>query len=352
MAVFEQLAVEIDRSFLAAELARVRALPPTRSRVLLIASAVLKYQLNVVTWFFDHAPLRGCDLLLAEHADRALPQPPRNVRLLSAPPGPDAHYDLIVGFNTTQPLLEQCAARSTRGVFVGFPPHVPKQPPVVRLDRPITVFSTKVHSLPWDGFEACFGRSNCEQADGIDLPPNIPCHYADPPAPTIEVLLPGGGARDYGSARRHAGLFPSPIRVSHANAPLLDDDPPLDLEALGRDGRFVLCAWVRPEIYASWVVHSRVVWLPVRDTAEGDYTSAADAMWYGKPVLTQLVRANRHLADRVLLYRDAEELAAHLRLLAEPARYAQISAGVRAAARRRNSLFELLANAWRVGIAV
>ncbi len=343
----ERLEVGIDRDFLASQLARVRGLAARPWRVLLLASATMKYQLNVVVWFFEHLSVAACDCVVVHSADRCLLSQPRKVRMLRTIPGLGEHYDVVVGFDTMRGVLEQCATRGVPGLFIGKPSHLASDPtPDVNLRRPILVFSTQVSCAAWSSFEACFGGRNCEQRAGIDFPPNIPCHLAPVTRPRINVLLPGGGDRDYASAVQLCDRFHCGILVSNADDSLHDLDPRDRIALLQGHPHFRLLPWVRGDLYARLIAHSRIVWLPVLGNAEGDYTSAADAIWYGKPVLTNPVKAQTHMADRLLLYRSPQELARHLEVLSDPISYAQVCARVRCLARDKNNLFSLLVRAW------
>jgi hypothetical protein len=138
---------------------------------------------------------------------------------------------------------------------------------------------------------------------------------------------------------------PAPIVVTQADlspATLRNQADRDALAAMRSDPRFVLVPWLPPVEYARLLLHARVVIVPVHGDAAGDYTSIADAAWYGRPVLTNRVAANAHMGDRVLFYGRPDELEARFRELEDPERWREASSRALEAARRKNDLFALL----------
>jgi len=82
--------------------------------------------------------------------------------------------------------------------------------------------------------------------------------------------------------------------------------------------------------------------MPMVGAASGDYTCIADAMWYGKPVLTNRVGANLHLEDRVIFFDDSQDLQMKLTQLEDEDYYNEVCENTIKAARKKNNMFNLL----------
>ncbi len=354
-ALLAGLRLGTDRAFVAALQARLRGLPPKPLRVLLVTDATMKYQEKAVLTFFGHAPLAACDAWLARNADRTLRPPVPGLRYVSERQAHVGRYDRVVGFDANGAFVEQCARHGCAGAFVGKLRE--RETPATReaaaaIAGPLWIYGTHA-SLPRDpGFDAFFGQGRWTPGGGIDFPPNLDLHLAIPDAPRFPCVLLGGGDRHYAFAlaqadriARHVG---GPILVTQADLSAVAVREDRDaLVAMGSDPRFALLPWLPPLEYARLLLHARVALLPARGNAAGDYTSIADAAWYGRPVLTNRVPANAHMGDRVRFYEGADELEARLGELRDPVGWREASRRALEAARRKNDLYALLERVYR-----
>lgn len=337
-----------DRPFVARLQARVRALPPKPLRVLLVTHAAMKYQEKAVLTFFGHAPLSACDAWLAGCPDRTLRPRVPGLRYVSGHEARAGRYDRVIGFDANAAFVEQCAHHGCAGAFVGKLREAPTggtRDALARLVAPVRVYGTHA-SLPESaGFEAFFGPTRWRSCGGIDFPPNVDLHLAAPTAPRFPCVLLGGGDRDYAFALAHASRLPAPVVVTQGDLSPATLQQAADRDALvamRSDPRFTVVPWLPTVDYARLLLHARAVIVPVHGDASGDYTSIADAAWYGRPVLTNRVAANAHMGDRVLFYDGPDELEERLRALEDPRRWREASARAQRAARRKNDLFALL----------
>lgn len=354
-ALLAGLRLETDRAFVAALQARVRALPAKPLRVLVVTDATMKYQEKAVLTFFGHAPLAACDAWLARSPDRTLRPRVAALSYVTEAEAGAGRYDRVIGFDANGAFVEQCARHGCGGAFIGKLRERETsgaREAVARIAEPLRVYGTH-GSLPEDlGFDDLFGPRRWIAGGSIDFPPNLDLHLAAPGAPRFPCVLLGGGDRDYAFALAHADRVTrrirGPIVVTQADpssARIQEDRAAL--AAMRADPRFVLLPWLSPLDYARVLLHARVVLFPVRGEAAGDYTSVADAVWYGRPVLTNRVRPNAHLGDRVVFYDGPDELEARLGELEDPARWREASARALEVARRKNDLFALLERVYR-----
>jgi hypothetical protein len=340
---FSELRAGADPAF-ARELAeRVRALPAKPLRVLLATNSTMKFQERLVLSFFDHAKLDRCDCWIAEQADRSIVPELRRARYVDATQIEHERYDAMVAFDCDRTLLELCAARSLPGYFLGYPRQF-HQPPArfPRLREPIQAFVTQPRFHTREALETWFGPRNVSFCAGIHFPPNVPIQFALPARSRFELMVPGGGDRDYELLYRIRDALPERVLVTNARMPPMLGDARNDFTILTRDPRFVLLDWVPAERYAELLLNARVVLLPVLGWALGEYTCIADAIWFAKPVLTSPVQATLQLSDRVRLCGDDAAFVGELGALGDPERYAACARTAQAYGRREHDLLELL----------
>jgi hypothetical protein len=345
---FSELRARPDPLF-ARELAeRVNALPEKPLRLLVATNSMMKFQERLVLSFFDHAKLAACDCWIAEQADRSIVPKLRNARYVERSQIGRETYDAIVGFDCDRTLLSLCSERSLPGFFVGYPRQF-DQPPqrIPRLLEPIQAYVTQPRFHSRQPLEVWFGRGNVTYRAGIHFPPNIPTQLALPERCCFDVFVPGGGDRDYELLYRIREALPERVLVTNARSPAYVGEARNDFRILERDPRFVLLDWVPAERYAELLLHARVVLLPVVGLALGEYTCIADAIWFGKPVLTSPVKATRAIPDRVTLCDDDVAFVRELDALRDPELYARRARTARSIGRREHDLLELLIRLYR-----
>ncbi len=338
-----------DQGFVGRLRARVRDLPPKPLRVLVVTDAAMKYQEKAVLTFLGHAPFSRCDAWIARSRERSLEPAVRGLRYVTEREARAGGYDRVIGFDANAAFVEQCAWHECPGSFVGKvrePHRAGTREALAQLVARVRTYTTHV-SLPNQAaaLDAFFGSGRSRPCGGIDLPPNLDLHLAPGGAPRFPCVLLGGGDRDYAFALAHAGRVAGGIVVTQGDLAPGKLDAGADREALvamRSDPRFTMVPRLPPVAYARLLLHARIVLVPVRGRAEGDYTCIADAAWYGRPVLTNRVAANAHMGDRVLFYDGPGELEARFRELEDPARWRESSSRAREAARRRSDLFALL----------
>jgi hypothetical protein len=340
-----------DRAFVERLRSRVAAHPPKPLRILLVTHAAMKHQEKAVLSFFGHAPLAGCDAWTAGGRERSLRPAVPGLRYVTGAEARARRYDRVIGFDANGAFVEQCARHGCPGAFVGKPRErlsAAAREAAAALAAPVRTYGTHA-SLPEDlGFDACFGHRRWRPGGSIDFPPNLDLHLAIPAEPRIVCVLLGGGDRDYAFVLAHADRLPAPIVVTQADLSAVTVEADRDaLVAMRSDPRFTLLSWLPPLAYARLLLHARVVLFPARGDAAGDYTSIADAVWYGRPVLTNPVPPNAHMGDRVVFYEGPGELEARFRELEDPDRWRAASARALEGARRKNDLFALLERVYR-----
>jgi hypothetical protein len=345
---FSELRARADSGVVRALGARIGALPRRRLRVLLVTNSTMKFQERLVLSFFDHAGLSACDCWIAEQAERSIVPKLENVRYVERSQAEHETYDAVVAFDCDRTLLELCAARSVPGYFIGYPRqsnHPPQRFP--RLRVPIRAYVTQPRFHTRAALETWFGRHNVTYCAGIHFPPNVPIQLACPERLRFELLVPGGGDRDYERLFRIRAALPERVLVTNARSPAYLGDRRNDFGILSRDPRFVLLEWVPAERYAELLLHARVVLLPAIGLATGEYTCISDALWFGKPVLTSPVHATLALPDRVTLCEDDAAFVRQLAALRDPARHAERSRAALTIGRREHNLLELLIRLYR-----
>ena len=337
------LRLGLDHALLAQAQARLRQLPPRGLRLLLVTSATMKFQEKTVLSLFSHLPVTACDCLVAAAAERSLRPRLPGLRYVNEGQARAGRYDRVVAFDANASGLELGAAHACPVSFAGRLRQAHTQTSeaaLARLPGPVQVYTTYASLPDAQQLEAFFGPGNWVLRGGIDFPPNVDLFHTATAPPRFAYLLAGGPDRDYDLILRERHLFTGRIAVS--NAEPRPGEPQPGLARLRACEQFELLPWLPGEQYLRVLLHSRVVLLPVRGEMGGDYTSIADAAWYGRPVLTNRVTANAHMADRVVFFEGAAELAERVRELAQPRHYEEVSQRVQEAARRKNDLLGLL----------
>ncbi len=317
---------------------RLKALAPKPLRVMIVTSSVMKFQERNLLTFFDRAPLGACDWLAGDQPGRSLRPSLRSIRPVTMDRSQRRPYDCVVAFDANRTLLEQCERNGCPGVFIGKPRQKPNRNPASALA--VAVHSTHRSLVNEASLQPFFPGATLRLRAGIDFPPNIDLHYEVPKVSRFELLIPGGGDRDYPFVAANREILPSQVLVTRSEDN--QGDGPVCRHLLGGDPRFLLLSQLRGEDYAKLLLHSRVVLLPLVGNAGMDYTTIADAIWYGKPVLTNRVPGNAHMGDRVLFYEDARSLARRLEELQDPNTYERTSERIRAASRASCDFFGLL----------
>jgi hypothetical protein len=318
---------------------------PKRRRVLLVTDATMKCQEQTVIGFFGHAPLAALDCHIAVHPRRSLRPSLPGVRYIGAEEARAGRYDRIVGFDANAALVELAAHHRCPAAFVGKVRQsatTESEAALLRLVAPIAAYTTHVSLPDVQGLAAFFGEGRWRLAGGIDFPPNVELHFATSSTPRFPFVLLGGGDRDYAFVLEHRDRIPGQVLVTHADAQLASASDRAVLARMATDPRFTLVPFLPPRDYARLLVHCRVAIMPVRGCAAGDYTSIADAAWYGLPVVTNSVRANAHMGGRVVHFEGANEFAARLHELQDADRLSVVSRRIRAETRDRNALLSLL----------
>ncbi len=367
------LPMTLDDAFVEDVRRQVAELPKNDLRILLLSNSAMKFHERTFLLFFNalgRERLKRCDCVAFDADGRSFHPELRNVRYVSAAEArqPDV-YDAVISFDSNQKLPSFGDATGARAVHVGRtrfnlssePARAAPAPrgalarllhPFVRR-RPATirVYSTLRSTLSDEDFLEGLSERPIDYRSDIDLPPNIDTYFKTPKKACIPYLALGGGDRDYGFLLENRDLFDAPVLVTSAEArPGRGEEAERQnriIEELRRDPKFVCVSYLDPELYVRAIVHSRVVVIPVTGEVHTDYTSVADAIWYGKPVLTNLVRANAHLADRVSFYSDAHDLRVKLDLLRDEAFYEASQKTTRARARANHSLHGLLLAMYR-----
>lgn len=347
------LPLELDVDAQHAEWDRVRELG-SRPRVLLLTSPNKKYHEQAVLEFFDALPCERLDCIVLPPSERSTRPSLRRGRYLAslkeATPG-DYHY--IIALEGASTLLMAAQTVGATPVYLGSGHHDLLDDPRGRRRRVrqamacaqlVSVYGTFRHTYSESDYMCVLG-TRVDLRLSVCLPPNTERHYRLPERPVFPYLVLGGGDRDYRPLLQCADVFDG-ARVVVTTAQRGRDESArrntLGLDALERDPRFLCVSWLKEDLYAKLLLHSRVVLVPARGTVPGDYTSIADAAWHGKPTLTPRCPRTQHLQGRVRFFGDSTELGRELRALRDPARYAAVAAETLATARANHDLYELL----------
>ncbi len=337
--------LEVDLAYVAALRGRMRQLRRKDLRVLLLTNSLKKYQEQLVVSFFDRAPLSACDWHCADNADRTIAKLRFNARRITREAAMRGRYDRVVAFDCNRELLTFSAIHGCPAILIGKlrQEHGEEsRASLGRLPGPVLLYLTQGSMTTPAALDAFFGVNAWRRVDGIDFPPGVPLQCLIPRVSRFDAFVPGGGDRDYGFLYRHRELLPRTVLVSNSDSANVTPEARAALDRMRECEQFHLLPRLRPERYLRLLLDSRLVIVRMGGEAYGDYTSIADALWYGKPVLVNRVRSTVHLEGRVIFYEDAVDLATSLRLLANEEHYRATSARVREATRAKHDLFSLL----------
>lgn len=364
------LPMTVDDAFVERVRSQVAGLPKKDHRILLLSNSAMKFHERTFLLFFNALGLERCDCVAFDSDGRSFHPELRHVRYLSAEAASDRNagtgpYDLVISFDSNQKLpwfRDAAGAPGAKTVHVGrtrenLAPGPEAAEDVGSLRRwvgsvrhlrapAVRVYSTLRNTLTEADFRAGLGDRRIDYRADIDLPPNIDTYFETPTEPRIPYLVLGGGDRDYGFLLENRDVFDGRVLVTSAEVrPGRGDEADRQnriIETLRKDPKFVCVSYLNPELYIRAILHSRAIVIPFTGEIKTDYTSISDAIWYGKPVLTNRVQANAHLADRVTFYRDARDLRVKLGRLRETSSYREQCERTKIRARANHNLHELL----------
>lgn len=340
------LQTPVDPGFAPPIVARLASLPALELRVLLLSNATMKFQEQVLLSFFGRLSSRATDVLTVSGTDRSIRPPLPRARYVDEALASRTEYDVVVGFDCGVRLLEEVRAREVPGILIGIP-RTPGEP--VASSWPLLRYPLRGYTTQWwSTSQECgfaLGVGNVDVRRRILYPPNVPLNRATPAHPAFDILVPGGGDRDYALLRRvvdEIGARRVLVTAATGGGSHLDDPRNDAVEQLGGDDRFVLVDWIPAHRYVDIVANARVVILPLIGVARGDLTCISDALWYGRPVLTTRTAATGHLDGVVTFFEHPSDVARALARLHEEHEYQAVSARSRAHAREHHDFYGLL----------
>ena len=176
---------------------------------------------------------------------------------------------------------------------------------------------------------------------GINWAADIQLDYdASAIKPVFDYIFLGGRDRDFKMLFENRALFRGKkIVVTKCEA--ADAVQRRYISRLRTDPNFLCMDGV--DYYPQLLLYSRVALAFFRGRHETDYTSLCDASWYGKPVIANRVKANRHL-ENILLFVEGDDrpLADALNVLNDRREYEERSKIARAYAREKQNLHSVL----------
>ena len=367
------LPVTLDDAFVKEVRDQVAKLPKKDLRILLLSNSLKKFHERTFLLFFNALGperIKRCDCVAFDSDGRSFHPELRNVRYIDPKEAcvPGA-YDVVISFDSNQKLPAFGDATAAATVHVGRtrsnlspePLHslpAPKsglgrllggigqrRPPAVR------VYSTLRSTLSEGDFRKGLANRPVDYRADIDLPPNLDTYFETPKKARIPYLVLGGGDRDYGFLLENRDLFDAPVLVTSAEERpgrgTEADRQNRIISALRKDPKFVCVSYMNPELYLRAILHSRAIVIPFTGEILTDYTSIADAIWYGRPVLTNRVQANAHLGDRVTFYTGPSDLRRKLDALRDDDFYAAACDRTKLHARANHNLHDLLLKMYR-----
>lgn len=325
---------------------RIASLPALSLRILLLSNATMKFQEQVLLSFFGRLSTTATDVLTVSGMDRSIRPQLLLARYVDEAEASRTEYDVVVGFDCGVRLLEEVRRREVPGVLIGIPRTAGDPAGSLRplLRHPLRGYTTQWWSTSMEcGF--ALGVGNVDVRSRILYPPNVPLNRETPAHPAFDILVPGGGDRDYELLRRivdEIGAERVLVTAASGGGPHLHDPRNEAIEQLGGDDRFVLIDWIPAYRYVDIVANARVVVLPLIGVARGDLTCISDALWYGRPVLATRTAATEHLEGVVTFFEDPSDVARALARLDEAEEYEAVSARSRAHAREHHDFYKLL----------
>ena len=344
-----QRPLPFDEALLSGVLQQLEALPPKPLRVLLIINLSRQILAKMVLLLFAHARVDHVDLLLhgpGGVAEEILLAIPPTVHTVDRDAATRTEYDTVISCMSIDVLDHHRIAGHTVLLFS----HVDQgylkayEGSLERLldygPGEMDCYNLFREAISLDETPELASRMRLR--DAINWPPGVELFYDAKAAPLrIPYIFIGGQDRDYEFLWTVRHLFKDRTVVM-TSSNFADTDQVIYLDRLQRLDNFIRLDFISLDLYTRILLSSRVALLFLRGAPYTDYTSIAEAMWYGKPVIANEVHANRHQRDYLLMAETKAQVATHLERLEDALYYRAVSEKTATYARANNNLIELL----------
>ncbi|MBN1899359.1 MAG: hypothetical protein JW827_11325 [Spirochaetes bacterium] len=183
----------------------------------------------------------------------------------------------------------------------------------------------------------------------IHWPPSLDLFFRVPENYLFDFLFMGGGGRDYKFVLDNRDLFKGKkVIITHCDAArfyTVQSDRDYDkkyLNLLKKIDNFICLNRINENAYCKLLLYSRIILCPFRRIMGADSTCISDALWYGKPIITNDVKATYHLKEHAFFIKGPEDFKSILNKLNDPAYYMKVTRKIMNYARKEYNIYNLL----------
>lgn len=350
---FYSLPVELDYKFIK-NIQHVINQEPflINKKVLFLSNPQFKYHEKNILLFLNRK-FKKCDCYHIDHPNYSLKTKLENVYYIPKTNIPCSFYDYVIVYKGIEFLSQEIKKIKSKKFFVFLTnsdditirQNLKIYENLYQFQKKIIYFNLFKDALPCIG-----GIGSCLNIKAsINWPPSLDIFYKVPQKLLFDYLFMGGGARDYKFIYDNRKLFKDKkIIITHCDAKKhykSHRDYAYDtkyLNLLKKNKKIICLNRINETLYCRLILYSKTTICLFRKTVGTDSTCISDAMWYGKPVITNETRATKHLRDYVFFIKNAEDMTLILHELDDPQFYKKVSQKIMTYARKKNNIFNLL----------
>ncbi|MBN1899613.1 MAG: hypothetical protein JW827_12630 [Spirochaetes bacterium] len=322
--------------------------------VLLLSEPQFKYHEKNILLFLNRK-YRKCDCCFTRHASYSAKAKLKNVRYIPKTDIQRSSYDHVIVYNCLEFFSHEITKiKGDKFILLLTPKDgwaLAKKPEIYssleKFLKKTTCFILFKHHLAYTPFT----WSKLKIGSSINWPATLDLFFKVPEKPLFDYLFMGGCGRDYQFLYEHRELFKDKkVIITHCDAHKHTDvysqeDYIYDSKytrLLKKNRNFVCLNRINEPNYCKVLLYSRVTICLFRGIVRYDSACISDALWYGKPVITNQTMATEYMKDYIFFIRDGSDLQNVLQRLEDPAFLQKVSEKAMRYARKENNIYNIL----------
>ncbi|MDD5066209.1 MAG: hypothetical protein PHF84_04115 [bacterium] len=215
-----------------------------------------------------------------------------------------------------------------------------------RSGKKVVYFNLFKHTIS----RSVFPGQNRKKHAAINWPPTLDVFYKVPREPLFDLLFMGGAWRNYKFLYENRRIFgDKKVIITHCDARMHSGGTKQEfnydskyISLLKKERNMICLDRLNESLYCRLLLYTKSVICLFRHPVQYDSGCISDALWYGKPVITNKTLATRYLKNHVLYVASGREFGEALKKLEDPEFYRQVSRKAMDYAGRENNIFSLL----------
>ncbi|MBW2979919.1 radical SAM protein [Candidatus Woesearchaeota archaeon] len=340
-----KLELEKDKEYLNKTKKLIEGLPPKQLGILIIVGTSRRVFLEEIISFFNSVKVKYVDLYVDEQKKNQFDLPMGKINQVSKEEVLSKNYDYIISFGALHVLDEVPLKGRPMSILLNDFTYISQNNGNLNWlmsydDNSVKCYNMFRHALPG----ASFGKfaAKMDMRYSIDWAPDNAIDYKIPKKHLFDYVFFGGRERDYRLLYDNRKAFEGKRIILTKSDALIPRRQKKYLDMLRKHDNFVCIDQIPHGLFLKLLLYSKISIAFFEGNDDQDYTSLSEAMWYGKPIITNKVKANKHLSKFLLFANNSDEISHHLKQLEDKDFYNTISEKTVAFARGDNSLFTLL----------